>query len=70
MQLLLNYISYIFDFKVHIIMTSCNLIIEYFRKIEDLTKFDRAKLKKDRKIVIYRYTNNVILPSKSHHDES
>lgn len=64
MQLLLNYISYIFDFKVHIIMTS------FFRKIEDLTNFDRAKLKKDRKIVIYRYTNNVILPSKSHHDES
>lgn len=64
MHLLLNYISYIFDFKVHIIMTS------FFRKIEDLTKFDRAKLKKDRKIVIYSYTNNVILPSKSHHDES
>lgn len=64
MQLLLNYISYIFDFKVHIIMTS------FFRKIDTLTKFDRAKLKKDRKIVIYRYTNNVILPSKSHHDES
>lgn len=64
MHLLLNYISYIFDFKVHIIMTS------FFRKIEDLTKFDRAKLKKNRKIVIYRYTNNVILPSKSHHDES
>ena len=64
MHLLLNYISYIFDFKVHIIMTS------FFRKIEDLTNLDRAKLKKDRKIVIYRYTNNVILPSKSHHDES
>lgn len=64
MHLLLNYISYIFDFKVHVIMTS------FFRKIEDLTKFDRAKLKKDRKIVINCYTNNVILPSKSHHDES
>lgn len=64
MHLLLNYISYIFDFKVHIIMTS------FFRKIEDLTKFDRAKLKKYRKIVIYCYTNNVILPSKAHHDES
>ena len=64
MHLLLNYISYIFDFKVHIIMTS------FFRKIEDLTKFDRAKLKKDRKIVIYCYTNKVILPSKAHHDES
>lgn len=64
MHLLLNYISYIFDFKVHVIMTS------FFRKIEDLTKFDRSKLKKDHKIVIYRYTNNVILPSKAHHDES
>ena len=32
MHLLLNYISYIFDFKVHVIMTS------FFRKIEDLTK--------------------------------
>lgn len=64
MHLLLNYISYIFDFKVHVIMTS------FFRKIEDLTKFDREKLKKDRKIVIYYYTNNVILPSKAHHDES
>ena len=42
----------------------------FFRKIEDLTKFDRAKLKNDRKIVIYCYTNNVILPSKAHHDES
>lgn len=42
----------------------------FFRKIEDLTKFDRSKLKKDHKIVIYRYTNNVILPSKAHHDES
>lgn len=42
----------------------------FFRKIEDLTKFDKAKLKKSRKIVIYRYTNNVILPSKAHHDES
>lgn len=64
MHLLLNYISYIFDFKVHIFMTS------FFRKIEDLTKFDRAKLKNDRKIVIYHYTNNVFLPSKAHYHES
>lgn len=42
----------------------------FFRKIEDLTKFDRAKLKKYRKIVIYHYTNNVFLPSKAHYDES